>query len=256
MVVVDLKSNISEQSSPVIDKEELPLPAKVTINPETLYGIDAFRDLTVAERREVAEHCHCHSYKVGDQILSAQDKGNDVFFIVNGRVQAIIYANSGQQVTLQDLDAGQMFGETSAIDGEPRCASIIAATDALIIAMTADDFNMILWHYPAVGKATLRRLTGMVRHLSEQVFERDALPAKQRVQADLLRRSSKYQDEANMAIISPAPNHGDMAAHIGVRRETVSREIAHLRDIQLVKRLGNDLLICDVTKLSNMIAAG
>ena len=247
---------IANNLSSVTDEKSMVRQAHVTLNPETLCGIDAFRGLTVAERREVAEHCHCHNYSAGDQILSSSDESHNVFFIVNGRVQAIIYANSGQQVTLQDLDAGEMFGEMSAIDGEPRCASIIAATDALVIAMTAEDFNVILWRYPAVGNATLRRLIGMVRHLSEQVFERDALPAKQRVQADLLRRSSAYEEETNMAIISPAPNHGDMATHIGVRRETVSREIAHLRDIKLIKRLGNDLLICDVAKLSKMIADG
>jgi CRP-like cAMP-binding protein len=93
----------------------------------------------------------------------------------------------------------------------------------------------------------------MVRHLGKKVYDRDVLPANQRVRAELLRLAFEQQRPAETAVISPAPTHNDIAFHIGTRRETVTRELASLRDAGLIRRRGNDLLICDVARLTQMI---
>lgn len=225
----------------------------IELTAETLGQINAFRDLARAEREQIIPFCHGRLYKPGQYIVSYQDDGRDVFFIVSGRVQAINYGSSGHQVTLQDLEAGEMFGELSAIDGEPRSSHVVTVTDSIVVAMTPESFMQLLENHPVVARATLRRLTGMVRHLGKKVYDRDVLPANQRVRAELLRLAFEQQRPAETAVISPAPTHNDIAFHIGTRRETVTRELASLRDAGLIRRRGNDLLICDVARLTQMI---
>lgn len=223
------------------------------IVPETLKIIQAFHDLSPAERKVIAERCKARRYDVGQQIVSYKDDSYDVFFILNGQVQAINFASSGQQVTFQDLETGQMFGELSAIDGAPRSACVIAVTDALVISMAAQDFQHILEQYPVVAQATLRRLTGMVRGLTARVFERNVLTSVQRVRAELLRLAQDEMQDDNSAVIRQLPTHTEIATHIGTSRETVSREIKKLSAIDLLKREGNDYVITDVSGLAQKI---
>lgn len=225
----------------------------IEVTAETLGQINAFRDLTRAEREHIMTFCHGRTYQPGQYIVSYKDDSKDVFFIVSGSVQAINYGSSGHQVTLQDLEAGQMFGELSAIDGEPRSAHVVTVTDAIIVSMTPQSFMQMLDDYSSVARATFKRLTGMVRNLGNKVYYRDVLPAHQRVRAELLRLAFEQQRPNDTAVISPAPTHNDIAFHIGARRETVTRELASLRDSGLIMRRGNDLLICDVARLTRMI---
>jgi CRP-like cAMP-binding protein len=225
----------------------------VDLTAETLGQVNAFRDLTLAERERIVPYCHGQYYEPNQYIVSYKDDSKDVFFIVSGRVQAINFGSSGHQVTLQDLEAGQMFGELSAIDGEPRLAHIITAQDAIVVSMTPDNFMQVLENHPTVIRATLKRLTGMVRLLGKKVYDRDVLPAHQRVRAELLRLAFEQQRPADTAVISPAPTHNGIAYHIGTSRETVTRELNSLRSAGLIMRRGNDLLICDVPRLTQMI---
>lgn len=224
-----------------------------TVIPEALKIIEAFQDLSNTDRQTIAKRCKAKRYDIGQQILSYKDDSQDVFFILNGQVQAINYGTAGQQVTFQDLETGQMFGELSAIDGAPRSACIIAVTDALVISMTTQDFQQTLAQYPAVAQATLRRLTGMVRRLTDRVYERNVLTAIQRVRAELLRLGQDDMHAGNSASITQLPTHTELATHIGTSRETVSRELKKLTTLGLLERQGHDYLITDVSRLAQMM---
>lgn len=100
------------------------------------------------------------------------DDLHDVFFVLSGRVKVTFYAESGREIDFRDLQAGESFGELSAIDGKPRSASAWSPRtfDATVAVMTAPDFLGVLLH-PERRIATLRKLTMLVRSLSERVQE-------------------------------------------------------------------------------------
>lgn len=224
-----------------------------SINPETLFGLEAFRALSREERQIVAACCRPHHYAAHQLILAYLDRSCDVYFIVSGQAQAINYSSDGRQVSLQLLEAGQMFGELAAIDRKPRVCCVIATTDCEVLSMSADDFMQTIRTYPSFAEATLQRLAGMVRHLSTTVFERDTLPAQQRIRSVLLRLALEHMRDDNSAIIVPAPTHADIANFTGVRRETVTRELAGLKKAGHVDRRGGVLTIRNVTGLARMV---
>ena len=230
---------------------------RIDINPETLVGIDAFRRLSATDRRDLAQRCVCAHYQAGQQIVSCHDDSREVFFLISGRAQATIFSLSGKQVTLQDLGPGDMFGELSAIDGQPRSAHIVALGDSLICSMAPEDFMKAVHQYPAVADVTLKRLTGMVRMLSERVFEISALPVRDRIHAELLRLAIQNQvgGNDNSVVIRPAPTHSDIANHIGTHREGVTRELNRLRQAGVLDRQGGGLIISDLARLRGMVRA-
>ena len=219
----------------------------------TLAGIKAFSSLTSAEREAIAKQCSFRRYQADQEIVSYHDDSRHVYFIVSGQTQVTVFSLSGKQVTLQDLGPGEMFGELSAIDGEPRSAYVLALTDCLVCTMAPNDFWHALTTYPPVAEVTLKRLTWMVRTLNERLFELSVLPVKHRLLAELLRLSLENLSDEQTAEISPCPTHTEIANRIGTHREGVTRELKKLTSNGLIQRDSHALKITNVPQLRTMV---
>ncbi len=173
--------------------------------------------------------------------------------IARGRVRATGYSLSGKEVSYRDLNAGEMVGEFSAIDGAPRSADVIALKETRIGTLSQDRFWRLLTDKWTVAAATLKSLTGQLRTLTERVFEFFALAVNNRIHAEFLRRAGLDGEAGASAHIRPAPSHAELASRISTHRETVTRELNRLACTGLIVRDGNGLRITDVGELSRMV---
>ncbi len=212
---------------------------------ENLSGIELFGDLSARDAEALGKMCQWRRFDAHQQIIGHQDASSDVFFIVSGKVRAVIYSLAGKEVTFSDMGAGKAFGEISAIDGKPRSVSVIALVDTLVATMPAHDFIQVLHDHPEVSIKFLKQLAGMVRTLSDRVFETSALSVKNRIHAELLRLARGHVREDNSAVISPAPTHADIASRVGIQRETVTRALNELGRDGLIARQDGTLVIND-----------
>lgn len=227
--------------------------ASMRIDASTLHGIDVFRNLGIAERRRLAERCHCHRFAPHSIVLSRCDRHKNVYFIIAGQARAVEYSPAGHEVALTDLRAGEMFGELAAIDGGARSADVIAKLETLVAVMSGDDFWAAVLRHPALAQALIKRLAGRVRELTERVVEMNTLGAKGRVHAELIRLAEAGFGIAEKVVISPAPTHQELANRVGVRRETVTREFLQLKRMGLVERRGRDLVVRDIGRLGSLM---
>ena len=222
-------------------------------HPETLAALQAFRGLDPPARQDIAKYCRSQRFQTGENIIVLGERSTDVFFLAAGCAKATIYSEVGRQFTLQTLEAGTMFGELAALDGQPRSAYVIALEDSLAVSMSAQSFINVIHRYPSVALATLQRLCGMVRALSTKTFRRNTLSAQARVCAELLRLAAAQKTGPNSAYLRQPPTHAEIATFVGTSRETVSREISHLRRQGLIKSSGRAIHILSVAKLVQMV---
>ena len=221
---------------------------------EALTTVEFLRTLPPDAIGVLSKRCQWHRYNPNQLIVGQDDETQDVFFIVHGRVRVIVYAASGKEVSFRDLGAGQMFGELSAIDGQPRSATVIALQQSLLARMPPKVFWSVLEHYPQVAAAVLRRLVSLVRALSGRVFEFSTLAVKNRIHAELLRLARETGGRNNGAIrISPAPTHAEIASRISTHREAVTRELNELVRAGLVERSSNGLIIRNMERLARLV---
>lgn len=220
---------------------------------ESLRGINLFEDLDDSDLEAIAMRCRWRRFQPDQHIIGHLDDTKDVFFVVTGQVQAKIFSMSGKEVTFRDIRAGEMFGEFSAIDGEPRSSNVVAAAESLIAFMPAQVFWDVLMEYPKVAAVTLKKLTAQIRMLSERVFEFSTLAVKNRIHAELLRLARDGMQSDNTAAISPAPTHADLASRVSTHREAVTRELNHLSRGGLIERRSGKLIIHDVDRLSRLV---
>jgi CRP/FNR family cyclic AMP-dependent transcriptional regulator len=214
-----------------------------------LASIDLFEGLTPGELGEIDRRVRIRQFHAQQIVVEYLDDSHEVFFVLSGQLKVTFYAESGREIDFRDLKAGQSFGEMSAIDGKPRSASVIAQTDATVAAMTAPDFLTALRTYPVVAMATLRKLTSLVRSLSERVQEQ-AERVEVRICHELLRLAREATVGGNAARLRPPPKHAEVASRVNTHREAVSRLLSKLTKLGVVQRVRGELLIKDVEALA------
>jgi len=222
----------------------------------TLLGIDLFGGLSGSELEALAELCRWRRYAPADQIIGNQDNTTDVFFIVSGRVRATIFAASGKEVSFRDLGAGKSIGELSAVDGALRSANVIALTNTVLASMPADIFRNVLRDHPDVSARMMAYIVDLVRKLSDRVVEFSVLAVRNRIHAELLRLAREQIGDGNIATLSPAPMHADIAGRVATHREAVTRELSVLASSGLIERQPGAFVISDVSRLERLVKEG
>ena len=74
-------------------------------------GIEFFSSLPDVERRKVERTLGWHSIAKGETILDENETSDDVYFIVEGNVGVLGFAESGRVVSYASLVPGEYFGE-------------------------------------------------------------------------------------------------------------------------------------------------
>jgi len=218
-----------------------------------LSNIKYFEGLSPQALDALARDCQWRRYSAGQQIIGHQDETSDVYFIVSGNVRVIVYSASGKEVMFRDLNPGRIVGELSAIDGNRRSASVVAQSEAVLAIMAAERFRHVLRDHPEVAQRIMAYLVGLVRHLSDRVVEFSVLAVKNRLHAELLRLARDRGIERNIAILTPAPTHAEIASRISTHREAVTREMSTLARDGLVERKEGSLIIQDIARLAWMV---
>lgn len=141
-------------------REEQPLRTDSHIDAAAvaLGRIDLFSTLSADARRELAALAADHLFASGEAIVRQGDRGSSMFVVLKGRVDVVLEP-SGQQVAT--LDAGGFFGEMSMLTGDPRTATVRAATNVQALEIAAEDMRRVAMATP-----------GLVEHMARVVADR------------------------------------------------------------------------------------
>jgi CRP-like cAMP-binding protein len=219
-----------------------------------LRHIKFLADVPAAALEELAQQCRWRRFPAGQRVISREAEDHDVYLIVGGKVRITAFSGAGRQVTYRDVATGQWFGDLAAIDGSLRSADVDALEDTLVASMTPAVFLRLVHQHPTVCDRVLERLVSLVRDLTERVFDFSTLGVQNRVHAELLRLAKEAGIQDNVARISPAPKHSDIAGKVSTYREQVTRELSSMAKQGLVRRSEGALVIPDVARLERIVA--
>lgn len=115
-----------------------------------LRAIDLFRPLTDDElRTAMTRFRHLH-YAAGEKIIEEGSPGDSFFVVDRGEVE-VSKNMGGSRRPLAQLMEGQFFGEMALLTGEPRAATVVAATDVDLFTIEKAAFHDILAANPAIA---------------------------------------------------------------------------------------------------------
>ena len=220
---------------------------------ESLDKVALLRPIEPKELAALERRCQWRHAKAKEWLIEREDVGTDIFFLTSGVVRVLITPSPDREVILADINAGGYFGEMAAIDGQPRSAGILAITDATIARMPAMAFREIIHKYPDVAEQLLLQLVSRIRTLDQRVNEFSSMHVKNRIYAELLRRSRPDPTDQRRAIVSPPPVHSDIAARVSTRREMVARELKALERAGFLTKRRGAFVLNNVPELMNML---
>jgi CRP-like cAMP-binding protein len=202
-----------------------------------------------ALRREIAQRLRVIRAGKGRTLVEKGSRSSEVYFLLEGHAKVLLYSASGREVVVHNVGPGDMFGEIAVLDGEPRSASIVAASELLIVAMQAKDFMACIESSSAAAVWLSRALASSVRRLTEKVFELSALNVQARIHCELLRLAQEGERRDGTIEVRPAPTHAELANRIGTHREAVTRELGELSERGIIRYGRRSLLILDLGRL-------
>ncbi len=230
----------------------MPKPSWISESDDRLAGVRLLTSLTQSERHELASRCRWRRVRAQEEVIRSGSDDHDAYFIIEGRVRVVDCWQVGREISFQDLGAGECFGELSAIDGQPRSASVVALVDTLLAGLPSRSFLDLLGKSPEVALVLMSRLARMVRQANERVMNITALGARNRVYSELLRLARATVQENNSAVVNPAASHGEIASRISTTRETVARVLSELSKLAIVRRRNDALVIHDLQRLVDL----
>jgi CRP-like cAMP-binding protein len=186
-------------------------------------------------------------------VLGEGFQGADVYLIDSGRMQVSLFSHQGRETILREMGPGQIFGELSAIDGQPRSANVTAVEDSVLWHLPGREFVAFLRDTPDAGQWMMSQLSMRVRDLTVRIFELTTMPVNTRLHCLLIRLSRPLEPSGDGAVIDRLPTHNVLAALLGTHRESISRELSQLRKDGVLEKVGRQMHIPSVDRLQKMI---
>jgi len=193
--------------------------------------VPLFANLTAMDLRAVREAMLKRSFNAGDTIVHEDDNQNQTFFIiVSGNVYVTVLSSEGRQAVLATLRSGEFFGEMAVLDGEPRSASVVAASKCTLLMLYRKQFIEILQKYPKITITMLIEMSRRLRKTNRQVNTLSMMSVYGRVAEVLLQLAKECGRKVGPAtVIENRPTQGRIAEMAGTSRETVSRVLSQLQ---------------------------
>lgn len=221
---------------------------------QEIAGIPLFAGAEGAALEPIRRHGYAAEFGAGALLADFDDPGRQVYFIMRGAVRVVWRTPGGREVIFRDQEEGSFVGELAAIDGAPRSAAITALRPTRALVVPPEPFLEAATRAPVVCRRLLALLAGRMRELSVRMAELSLMTTRQRVAA-LLLRDARPRAGSEVLVISPPPQQHVLAARIGARRESVSREIAAFERDGLIALERGALAITDPKRLAAIAEA-
>lgn len=215
-----------------------------------LASVKIFSGMDETTLKKIAMHFTLQTFKRNQTLVTHQDESNSVYFVISGSVRATMFSPSGKQVSYQDLQPGDMYGEMAAIDKLPRSTHVIAMSNGEQLQLPGDKFLGLLAQYPQISMAVMHKMTGVIRFLCERLYEYGALSVSGRVRAELLRLARLQGTPlAGRVDLDNMSTHEELASRLATHREAITRELSRLEKNGIVVKQRNKLTILNVSAL-------
>jgi len=117
-----------------------------------------FDDFTDRELEIIAKITNEKDFELGETIFKESENGSSLYVVRSGEVKAYVSAPDGENFTLAIMKDGDIFGQMSFIDGQPRSATIMAISDVKTFVMEKTDFETIIDENPRLVHKILKKI--------------------------------------------------------------------------------------------------
>jgi CRP-like cAMP-binding protein len=213
-------------------------------NTQLLRQVSIFQGLPEETIADLAQRVWHKQAGAGTVIVSHEEAGEALFVIARGKVKVVLYGETGREIILSILKAGDFFGEMALLDRQPRSANVVAVEESDLLCLDREAFQNHLTAHPSTALAVLAEMSRRLRHADEVIGNLALLDVYGRV-ARTIRDLAQKQGEPvdGGLLIKERPTQQEIAGLIGTSRETVSRALNDFTRRGMLEMQGKQILV-------------
>lgn len=139
-----------------------------------LKNVPLFQLLDEDEVRDLTSEIEERSYVAGQTVFKVDQPGAEMHVVVEGRVETYLLDEEGHRVVLAELGPGEIFGELSLLDQEPRSASAVALESTRTCIVDRADLEHLFARKPRAALDILAVLSRRLRRTDVLLSQRTA----------------------------------------------------------------------------------
>lgn len=195
-----------------------------------------FRGLSEQQLRVIDGQMQSLAWAEGEHLYAAGQPASDLYVMASGRAKAFHDTAEGQQVVVDLLGPGDLFGGVPALGHDRYPETVQALSTTCALRMDNATFENILGQFPPVALQVLNALAGQLRTTRSTLAEHHAAPVASRVAATLLRLADKFGTPSRQGELIQFPlSRADLAGITGASPESVSRAMSSLRKAGIIE---------------------
>jgi len=194
-------------------------------------------------------------FRANEEIFAKGDTGQSLQGVLAGRVCIYTVSPENEEIFLNILEPGEIFGEIALMDGGPRTASARAMTEADLLQIHRDHFLPYLRQYPQLALSIIPVLCSRIRMNVEYIEDAVFLHLPARLAKRLLALSDTHGVEYQRGVrIVLKLSQQDLAHMIGATRERVNKELGLWRERGLIAIDDGMIVLRDRARLTQIAA--
>jgi CRP/FNR family transcriptional regulator, cyclic AMP receptor protein len=133
------------------------------LDPAILSEVSLFRGLHSEQLSKLAARLHPKTFPSGANVITAEEKGDSVYVILEGTAKVYVAHTDGTEVILAILGPGEIVGEMSAADSLGRSASVLTLEDSTLLWMDRHTFLSSMEEMPTIARNLIGILSRRLR---------------------------------------------------------------------------------------------
>lgn len=202
-------------------------------------------------REALARYAQMRSYKRGSNIFLHSSPANSGYVLISGWVKVSRVQASGSMALLNLHAPGEVFGFSDSIRRVPRSVDAEAATDCVVLSVPYHSLRSAMRNDASFNDVLLGHAFEQNDHLLHQLEGMKVLNSLERLACFLIRHAKPH---GPYLMVKPAFEKQLVASYLGIRRETLSRNLTKLRD-HGVRESPIGIEITDLDALKNFVGA-
>jgi CRP-like cAMP-binding protein len=190
-----------------------------------------------------------------DVLFRKGDPGRQMYAIVTGGIKISTISEAGREIVFGILGPGEILGELSLLDGQPRSATAVAIGDAELLCVERRDFLAHLERNPGLAIRLVQSMAMRLRNSDELIEDRSFLKLPARLAKWLLQLARSHGTTIPSGrMIGIKLTQQEIANLVGATRESVNKLLRHWMDAQLIDQTVGYLIIRDEKTLEEITA--
>ncbi|MCD8341297.1 MAG: Crp/Fnr family transcriptional regulator [Clostridiales bacterium] len=182
------------------------------------------------------------------------DVANTLCIIRSGRVRIMLNTPEGEELTVEIVEKGRLFGESSFLSKSLRPTTVTAVTEVELICCTIPQLIPCLCQNPDILTKLLQHCSETMNHLSYSLHSFRFLNRYQRVASFLLTETGTDNPDKEITGQCLPYTHDEIAMCLGLARPTVSQVLKDFERKGCVRCAYGRVYILDRTALEQAVS--